>query len=185
MEFKITEADVGRKVRMRNGKQAEVFKVDEFTTCYPVEAHWTNDAGQRSEGLFTENGSYIDDETDDEYDLVEFIDDTDDEIDNEHGLVEFIDDTEETTHDNVNKPKHYSLFTFEDGESLQAIEVIASSMTVEQFSGYCLGNALKYRLRCGRKDNIEQEISKAEKYQELYDEYVCYCKGYSDGLESW
>lgn len=71
----------------------------------------------------------------------------------------------------VNKPKHYELF-----EDVEAIEVIARSLTREEFRGYCFGNLLKYRLRCGKKDNVEQELAKADKYKELYEQYkgLCY-----------
>lgn len=68
----------------------------------------------------------------------------------------------------VDKPKHYQFFP-----DLEAIEVIARSMTQEQFYGYCLGNRLKYRLRAGNKDKLEQDIAKSDKYLELYEK----CKG--------
>ena len=70
----------------------------------------------------------------------------------------------------VNKPKHYELF-----EDVEAIEVIARSLTKEEFRGYCFGNLLKYRLRCGKKDNVEQELAKADKYKELYEKYKGFC----------
>jgi len=70
----------------------------------------------------------------------------------------------------VHKPKHYSLF-----EDVEAIEVIARSLTKEQFRGYCFGNLLKYRLRCGKKDSVEQELAKADKYKELYEKYKGLC----------
>lgn len=73
--------------------------------------------------------------------------------------------------DAVNHPKHYAVF-----EQLEAIEVIASSMTTEQFYGYCLGNILKYRLRAGGKDDVMQELGKADKYQELFTKFKCLCK---------
>lgn len=73
--------------------------------------------------------------------------------------------------DAVNHPKHYAVF-----EQLEAIEVIASSMTVEQFYGYCLGNILKYRLRAGGKDDVMQELGKADKYQELFTKHKHLCK---------
>lgn len=72
--------------------------------------------------------------------------------------------------DFVNKPKHYELF-----EDVEAIEVIARSLTKEEFRGFCFGNLLKYRLRCGKKDNIEQELAKADKYKELYEKYKGFC----------
>lgn len=73
--------------------------------------------------------------------------------------------------DAVNHPKHYAVF-----EQLEAIEVIASSMTTEQFYGYCLGNILKYRLRAGGKDDVIQELGKADKYQELFTQFKSLCK---------
>ena len=73
--------------------------------------------------------------------------------------------------DAVNKPSHYQFF-----EGVEVIEIIASSMTHEQFKGYCLGNRIKYRLRAGNKDKLEQEIAKSDKYVELYDEHKHLCK---------
>jgi len=73
--------------------------------------------------------------------------------------------------DVINSPKHYAVF-----EQVEAIQVIASSMTQEQFYGYCLGNILKYRLRAGAKDDVMQELGKADKYQELYTEHKHLCK---------
>lgn len=73
--------------------------------------------------------------------------------------------------DNVRNPSHYQVL-----DGLEAIEIIASCMTLEQFHGYCLGNILKYRIRTGKKDNLEQDIAKADFYKELYDEYKIYCK---------
>lgn len=72
--------------------------------------------------------------------------------------------------DAVNCPKHYQLFP-----GLEAIEVIARSMTQEQFYGYCLGNRLKYRLRAGNKDKLEQDIAKSDKYLELYEQHRGKC----------
>lgn len=73
--------------------------------------------------------------------------------------------------DAVNHPKHYAVF-----EQLEAIEVIASSMTTDQFYGYCLGNILKYRLRAGGKDDVMQELGKADRYQGLFTEFKHLCK---------
>lgn len=74
--------------------------------------------------------------------------------------------------DVVNSPSHYALF-----DGVEAIEIIASSLTKSEFRGYCLGNLLKYRLRCGKKDNVEQELKKADKYKELFEKYKHLCKG--------
>lgn len=67
----------------------------------------------------------------------------------------------------VTKPSHYMLF-----DDIEAIEVIARSMTREQFKGYCFGNILKYRLRAGKKSELatmEKDLNKAAFYQELFD----------------
>lgn len=67
----------------------------------------------------------------------------------------------------VTKPSYYMLF-----DDIEAIEVIARSMTREQFKGYCLGNILKYRLRAGKKSELatmEKDLNKAAFYQELFD----------------
>lgn len=72
--------------------------------------------------------------------------------------------------DAVNSPQHYRLFP-----DLEAIVVIARSMTQEQFYGYALGNRLKYRLRAGNKDKLEQDIAKSDKYLELYEQYKGEC----------
>ncbi len=73
--------------------------------------------------------------------------------------------------DVVNSPSHYDLF-----DGTEAIEIIARSLTKEEFRGYCFGNLLKYRLRCGKKDDVNQELSKADKYKELYENYKGFCR---------
>lgn len=73
--------------------------------------------------------------------------------------------------DVVHSPKHYQVFP-----DKEAIEIIASSMTFEQFYGYCLGNFLKYRLRIGDKDEVQQELGKSNKYKELYEKHKHLCK---------
>lgn len=74
----------------------------------------------------------------------------------------------------VKQPTHYQLF-----DDIEAIEVIARSMTTEMFKGYCLGNILKYRLRAGKKGEmatLEKDTAKAEFYKELYEKHkgLCY-----------
>lgn len=54
----------------------------------------------------------------------------------------------------VNHPGHY--------QSAGGIEVID---VIESFGlGFCLGNAVKYILRCGKKDAAIQELQKAKWY---------------------
>lgn len=74
--------------------------------------------------------------------------------------------------DAVNHPQHYDLFP-----EVQALQVIASSLTVTEYRGYCFGNTLKYRLRVGKKDGIEQELAKAENYAfNLFNKYKHLCR---------
>lgn len=77
--------------------------------------------------------------------------------------------------DAVNSPKHYAVF-----DGTEAIEIIANSLTQEEFRGYCFGNLLKYRLRCGKKDDVTQELNKADKYKELYEDYKHLCRSKDD-----
>lgn len=73
----------------------------------------------------------------------------------------------------VTQPSHYMLF-----DDIEAIEVIARSMTREQFKGYCFGNILKYRLRAGKKSELaylEKDMAKAGFYGELYEKHKDKC----------
>lgn len=77
--------------------------------------------------------------------------------------------------DSVKAPSHYMLFT-----DVESIEVIARSMTVAEFKGFCFGNVLKYRLRAGKKSELatmEQDLKKAAFYQELFDKHKEKCYG--------
>ena len=65
--------------------------------------------------------------------------------------------------DPVNKPHHYMLFA----DGTEAIDVIRAALTPEEFAGYCKGNVLKYRLRAGKKDKLEQDIAKANTYADM------------------
>lgn len=78
-----------------------------------------------------------------------------------------------STDDGVKQPSHYQLF-----DGVEAIEVIARSMTQAMFQGYCLGNILKYRLRAGKKSELatlEKDLAKAEFYTELYEKNKALC----------
>lgn len=70
----------------------------------------------------------------------------------------------------VYHPKHYKVI-----DDVEAIQVIARSMTVEQFKGYCLGNILKYRLRLGAKDAVEQDLKKAQNYKDIFEKFKGLC----------
>lgn len=73
--------------------------------------------------------------------------------------------------DRVKRPKHYQVLG-----KLEAIEVIASALTPEQWFGYCVGNKLKYHLRAGKKDDLQQDIAKAAEYELLYEQLKDTCK---------
>jgi len=70
--------------------------------------------------------------------------------------------------DAVNKPSHYQLFA----DGTQSIDVIRRALTPEEFVGFCKGNCLKYRLRAGKKDALEQDIAKAETYANMLEDYL-------------
>lgn len=85
-----------------------------------------------------------------------------------------VESTEEPI-EGVTKPSHYAFF-----DGIEAIEIIARSMTREQFRGYCLGNMLKYRLRAGKKSELayaEKDLAKANFYAELFDKHKEKCYG--------
>lgn len=67
--------------------------------------------------------------------------------------------------DNISKPKHYMLFDFE------VIDLIYEILSKEEFSGYCLGNVLKYRLRAGKKDDALEDLAKANEYEKIWERY--------------
>lgn len=75
----------------------------------------------------------------------------------------------------VKHPSHYNIFP-----NISAIMVIASSSTEEEFRGFCWGNVLKYRLRLGNKDDVMQELAKAENYAwSLFEQYKPLCRSIS------
>lgn len=78
--------------------------------------------------------------------------------------------------DVVHNPSHYQFFP-----DVEAIEIIAMSMTEEAFRGYCLGNRLKYRLRAGKKDDPKQELDKSDFYIELFNRHRKQCRPATGG----
>ena len=79
--------------------------------------------------------------------------------------------SQEVVNQDVVAPSHYQFFP-----DLEAIEVIASTLTLAEFRGYCLGNRLKYRLRAGNKDKLEQDIQKSDFYIKLFNKHKHLCK---------
>ncbi len=76
----------------------------------------------------------------------------------------------------VKKPAHYDIF-----DGVEAIDIIASSMTVDEFKGFCMGNVLKYQLRAGKKDDLAQDMAKADYYRVLFNDFKGLCHGYEHG----
>ena len=74
---------------------------------------------------------------------------------------------------NVTNPKHYHLI-----DDIESIEIIARSMTTEQYLGFCLGNILKYRIRAGKKDDLHQDIAKANQFEIIFKTYRHLCWDY-------
>ena len=58
-----------------------------------------------------------------------------------------------TTNDPVNRPAHYCVNGFEVIDIIEAYEL-----------NFPLGNAVKYILRAGKKDNYKQDLEKAVWY---------------------
>ena len=79
--------------------------------------------------------------------------------------------------DNVKNPKHYQII-----DGIESIDIIARSMTVEQFLGFCLGCALKYRIRAGKKDALEQDIAKANQFEIIFKTKRHLCWDYKKGM---
>ena len=61
--------------------------------------------------------------------------------------------------DMVNRPPHYMV------GNIEAIDIIASRLTKEEFIGYLKGCKLKYDLRYPFKGNPQQDLEKSEWYK--------------------
>jgi hypothetical protein len=68
--------------------------------------------------------------------------------------------------DNVNHPKHY----LQGG--IEAIDVIQSRLTKEEFIGYIKGCKMKYDLRYPFKGKFEEDLQKSEWYKDKLLEIV-------------
>jgi hypothetical protein len=76
--------------------------------------------------------------------------------------------------DMVKNPSHYQLLGYE------TVEIIVRNLTVEQWRGACLFNALKYRIRAGKKDKLEQDIAKANQFEIMFDQHKQLCIDWSE-----
>jgi len=68
--------------------------------------------------------------------------------------------------DNVNHPRHY----LQGG--IEAIDVIQSRLTKEEFIGYLKGCKMKYDLRYPFKGKFEEDLQKSEWYKDKLLEIV-------------
>lgn len=76
-------------------------------------------------------------------------------------LREFIGTTDEFTEDVVNEPNHYKQGCFE------VIDEMVIVFGIENTIQFCKMNAWKYRARAPFKDNMEQDMAKANRYLEM------------------
>lgn len=64
------------------------------------------------------------------------------------------------TGDPVHHPQHYR---GEDGR--ECIDIIREKLGREGFIAFCVGNAMKYRFRAGRKGPESEDLAKAAVYE--------------------
>lgn len=62
----------------------------------------------------------------------------------------------------VDHPPHYNL------DGMEAIDIIRATLDHDEYKGFLKGNALKYLLREGRKNNRIQDVEKAQWYMDAY-----------------
>lgn len=62
----------------------------------------------------------------------------------------------EATSDPVNNPSHYV-------GKIECIDYLREKLTQEEFTGFCMGNVLKYSSRWRKKDGL-QDLKKAQVY---------------------
>ena len=64
--------------------------------------------------------------------------------------------------------KHYELW-----EGVEALDVIKTVLTREEYIGALKFNILKYQLRLGKKDDVEKEVEKIKDYRRELDALLC------------
>ena len=76
---------------------------------------------------------------------------------------EYVTNTTTTTlgtgkaYDNIDQPEHYA------SQDIEPIDYMRSTLTNEEFIGYCLGNVIKYVSRWQKKNGLE-DLRKGRKY---------------------
>ena len=63
----------------------------------------------------------------------------------------------------VKHPAHYEIIPWIQAKDI--IKATLNNLELSPWEGYVLGNIMKYRLRAGNKDALEQDISKANEYK--------------------
>jgi hypothetical protein len=63
-----------------------------------------------------------------------------------------------TKPDLVNSPPHYT------AGGIETIDYIKAKLTPEEYVGYLKGNVIKYTSRAGKKDDMVQDLEKAQWY---------------------
>ena len=81
--------------------------------------------------------------------------------------------------DAVINPNHYDMM------GANTIEILAAAMTEAEWRGFCLGNTLKYRIRAGKKDDLQQDIDKANNYERLYEKHKHLCRKDKEQFLYW
>lgn len=59
---------------------------------------------------------------------------------------------------------------------VEPIELMQKVLTEEQFIGFLMGNIIKYCLRAGHKGSKEEDLEKAQRYQNWLEEARLGCK---------
>ncbi len=102
-------------------------------------------------------------------------------FDNEAGTIGPVDGTflavvETTTgpvdaNEAVHSPKHYMVIGDTEACDLIACmlgQYVKDNPNATPYQIYCAGNVFKYRLRAGEKDDLQQDIDKANKYKAMH-----------------
>jgi len=74
---------------------------------------------------------------------------------------------------NVDSPSHYEVVPGIEAKEIIMYVLDSLGDTITPYQSYCLGSLLKYRLRAGNKDDMQQDIAKADKFKEMYEDASC------------
>lgn len=56
-----------------------------------------------------------------------------------------------------------------NSRDIKIIEFIASTMTTEQFKGFCYGNAIRCTLRLSEEDDVKKDIEEAKQFKLFFE----------------